>query len=78
MTSGLEGVLFVVDLSNQSLDDSPSTTRFALRLGLRFGNVRSSEIDKVRGLLAHVASASNWCRCSVSQMCAVEAVDIIS
>jgi hypothetical protein len=40
MTSGVEEVLFVVGSSNQRLDDSHSTTRFALSLGLRFGNDR--------------------------------------
>lgn len=39
----LRKVLFVVGSSNQSLDDFPSTTRFAISLGLRFGNVRCSE-----------------------------------
>jgi hypothetical protein len=50
MTSGVEEVLFVVGLSNQSLDDSPSITqtRFALSLGLRFGNDRYWEIRVAR------------------------------
>ena len=52
MASGLEEVLFVVGLCNQSLDDSASTTRFALILGLRFGNIRSSE-DAALDCTAH-------------------------